>query len=714
MNSSSHFFDIAHPFVWTSGADRTEVLSNVNEPIWHRFLEEAESYFEHSGGVRSASFPLNCHRGNLDEVMAACVLAYVRDDTKYWSWIADWLRGVLSHFRTVIPLWREQRYQIVMGGRPEGCPENVRQFFQALSMGKSYWVEGGFNSVLMHLLDQLEAYAPDVLSSDEKYGLLDAVSDYAERYAYHEEKNRYNNRAMWANAAILLAGIAHSDPRTSQLLRIQAARRNQELRTTYLDDGFHVEGSPDYHLMATDALLAYLLPVSHLTPDVDVFACDNGDNPFGRHPSFVQSVKAYLHTVLPGPTPWNQPRGCSVSTPVTVRPALVQAWRLSRDPGIGWLLNARMGVVDEMVNPTPLKVSNVALLGLGHYQPLMNFWLYRPVEDVHLPKSTYFNMADYGSVSSRSGWDDKASCVTTRYGYEGTGKGHRDHAHISLTVGGINVLKDPFPRFGPKGLETAMYHNTVVLDESEPAAVVGLVQDEFRGDGIDAFMIVNSGGHEPERLFLGDPCEETNCWYTNHPQKPDFKFQRVVIHLYNKGLILVDAIQCTTSRCIDWFFHSDLMTVAYDNNAAVRTSTYQSRQRAVPISPTPIDMSFRGETEKAIAGQWLRHEMQEPSLKPHWQGLCLDAPLVLDRGHYCHKENRSIGGGSYVGENDYYLRARVKATQAQVVWAVTWGASPVSISADKYGDVIDLKVSSEQQRCVFSIDFRKGSIVKKH
>ena len=71
--------------------------------------------------------------------------------------------------------------------------------------------------------------------------------------------------------------------------------------------------------------------------------------------------------------------------PVQIRPAMVYAWKLTRDPEIGWFLQKYMEV-EATGNPTPLRVTKAALLGLGHYQPLLNFWLYRPVDKPNQPR----------------------------------------------------------------------------------------------------------------------------------------------------------------------------------------------------------------------------------------------------------------------------------------------------------------------------------------
>lgn len=704
------FAQLKHPFVWTAEEDRDAVLANVNEPIWHRFIEEAERHFAEKGSLAPAGFPVFCHRGDLDEVMAACVLATVRNDPKLWHWIGDWLREALAYYRLKAAQWAENRYAVMRGERPEGCPGNTRQFFDGFTDGGPYWVEGGLMSVMFHLLDQLEAYAPNELNGMEKLGLLAAIGNYADRFAFHEERLKYNNRGMWANAAVLLSSVAKLDTRSGALLRMQAARRNEEFRTTFLDDGFHVEGAPDYHLMAVDSLLAYLLTASNLDNPGDVYAGRSAEGGLDAYPDFVELVRAYLKTVIPGPVLWNQPRGCSVSTPVTVRPALVQAWRLSQDPELGWLLKERMGEVDPSGLKTPLTVTNTALLGLGHYQPLINFWLFRPVDECHPPKAIYHNMPGYGTVFSRSSWGEDASCVSVRYGYEGTGKGHRDHAHIAVSASGEHLLKDPFPRFGPKGLDTAMYHNTVVIDNNEPSAVVGRVLSETQMDQGSAVLIENDGGSEPDRLFLGDPCEETNYWFTNRPQPAGFQFLRAVIHLHAGCVVMVDQVRSEAEKHMDWFFHSDLPSEGYDPTASERTESYQCRQRYVVAAGAKIEMSFRGDACDLDVGEAQCFAMTNSPLQPKLSCLCADAPLKFERGHHTHMKKASLGGGTYEGESDYYVRARASAPQARVCWALTWGKEEPAIDARETEEGYTLDIQIHDVRWLARIDFNTKQV----
>ncbi|GEM_PF-2153623 len=709
MNSSL-FSRQLHPFVWTTPADRADVLANVNDPIWHRFLEEAEQHFATRGELRPATFPVFCHSGDLDEVMAVSVLAYVRDERRYWRWIADWLRGLLAYYHQAEPLWRENRARI-MRGEPTtlaAAIPNPRQYFEGFTEMGRYWVEAGLSSAVLHLLDLLEAYAPTELNDAEKAGLLEVIGNFADRYAFHEEAFKYNNRGMWANAGVLLAGVARANPKTGALLRLQSARRNEEFRSTFLDDGFHVEGAPDYHLMAADGLLAYLLTASHLEPSQDLFAGADGAGPFQRYPSFVGIVRAYLRTVLPGPVLMNNPRGCSVSSPVTVRPALVQAWRLTRDPEIGWFLRQRMGEVFDAYQ-TPLQVTKTALLGLGHYQPLLNFWLHRPVDEVRPPTRRCDVFPEHGGVFSRSGWGPEASCVTARYGYEGTGKGHRDHAHVSVIAGGVGILKDPFPRFGPDGLESSVFHNTVTLDNAEPAAVIGSLQGSASKPGLDAFLVSNSGGALPDRIFLHDPREETHYWFTNDPEPADFGFQRALLHLHDRCVVMVDRVVADRPRRIDWFFHSALCPQNYDASDAGRSDAYQLRRRNVATPPAVLTLMLRGPVRRVAREACLVIPLGNGAPGAALRLISLETPLDIETGHSAEGTGNV---GAFKGEIDYFVRARTEAREAFAVWVVTWGDTPSDVMAERDDrGAVHLTVNGGPAAPVsLQVDFNAGTL----
>ncbi len=671
MPPIADFAALTHPFVWTTREERAAVLHNIDDPLWHRFLSEAELHFVKIGGLRPPVFPVWCHDGDLDEVMAAVVLAYVRDESRLWRWIADWLRGVIAYHRAHAERWDANLARIAVGDLP--APGNPRQFFEGFVKGGAYWVEGGFMTVILHLLDLLEAHAPEALSATEKNGLRAALAGYARRYAFHEEALKYSNRGMWANAGVLCAALAHQDPGARRLLLHQAARRHDELRTTFLDDGSHGEGAPDYHLMALDALLAYALPVAQLTGHDAAFAARAGDEPFGKSPAWTDAVRAYLRTVHPGPVLMNHPRGCSISTPVTLRPALLQAYRLTGDPEIGWFISNRIAHVADS-SSSPLRVTPAAVLGLGQYQPLINFWLYRRVETPRPPKRRLDILPDHGGLFSRSGWSEDASILTARFGYEGTGKGHRDHGHVTVSAGGQVILADPFPRYGPPGLESSMFHNTVTLDRKEPAAVIGRLASQCIRERGDAFLLLNSGGALPSRDHLHDPREESNSWFTNHPAPPDFDFFRSLFHLHGRAVIGLDQVSrpapSTGTPLIDWFFHTPLSIAAYTGNGPLREENYLMRRRNV--------ISADGEIVVAVQGEAMRVEAGHKSVvrlegKDGGAFLCiapLDTSLVLEFGRRTYSGPGLSPGAS--AEAVDFIRLRASTTSARIAWLLGW------------------------------------------
>lgn len=697
VNTTPRFFQISHPFVWTTPAEKGDVLDNVNDPIWGRFLEEAEKHFEEKGGLAPAKFPVFCHDGDLDEVMAAAVLAYARADKKIWEEIAGWLRSALAYSEKMLPIWRENRVRIFCGEIPEGG--SAGQFFEGFTKGRHYWVEAGLMSVFLHLLDLLEAEAPQALRQEEKLGICAALADFADRFAFHEEALKYSNRGMWANAGLMIAGLAHANPDTARLLLHRAAGRNEEYRSTFFDDGMHGEGAPDYHLMSVDGLLCYALTASHVWPDRDFFASTKtGESPFAGYPAIFDLVRAYLRTVIPGKIPWNNPRGCSVSIPVPLRPSLVYAYGQTRDPEIGWFIRQRAADVQEDL-PTPLRVTRAALLGLGHYQPLMNFWLYRPISDARPPRRNLHILPGHGAIFSRSGWDAQASFVTARFGYEGTGKGHRDHAHVAVSIGGREILSDPFPRFGPRDLDTSLFHNTVTPNNTEPLPVIGVVKSQLSMDGADAFLIANSGGELPRRIYLHDPRDETRYWFTNEPVAPSFDFHRAVLHVHGSFVVIVDRVDLkSSSGHSDWFFHTPLLPDRYKADASARTEEYHLQQRNV-VSPARVtELTLRGAGETCRPGEWLEVTLGNEaglSLMP------LNAPLRLEYGHHAARIPQSTQTNVESDVVDYFLRCRIESSVATAVWLLHWEKPKPSVRITSVGD----QVTVDLGRLSLEVDF---------
>jgi len=703
------FFRTEHPFAWTTHRDRGEVMANVEEPVWHRFLEEADAHFSSQGELTARHFPLFCHDGDLDEVMAAALIAYVRGDLKLFSWIAGWLRELIAYFDGRHAMWAENLRRIMRGDPP--VPGNPRQFFEGFTKGNHYWVESGLMSTVLHLFDLLEAYVPDILSTKDKGKLCVALADFADRFAFHEEALKYSNRGMWANGALLVSAIVHPDPDTARILVHRAEQRNQEYRSTFFDDGMHAEGAPDYHLMAVDALHCFALTAGNIWKGKDYFAAGlDGDSPFGVYPGIPDTVRAYLRTVIPGPVLWNDPRGCSVSIPIPLRPALISAYARTRDPEIGWFIQQRLGDIEELASP--LRVTRSSLLGLGHYQPLLNFWLFRPVEKAASPATTFNALPDHGALFSRSGWDRDASFVTARFGFQGTGKGHNDHGHVAVVAGGRTLLSDPFPRFGPGGLETSLFHNTVTLDNAEPVPVLGQLKSVCHLPGADAFLILNSGGRLPRRAYLHDPREEANYWFTMQPREADFEFQRAILHIHRRGVVGVDSIVTRETgksvRRVDAFFHTPLCPAGYSREAEARGESYRLQQRTVAGAPDPLQIQLRGGIDRVEAGTWLKKHLASGAAT--FRILSLDAPLELSTGHHAMRVPQSCQAISEAEEMDYFLRSRVEAPRARILWALDWGGDSPEITYRETASALQVRVGSASSGLDMVIDFENAGL----
>lgn len=668
-----------HPFVWTAPEDRPTVLANVNEPVWGRFLEEVEKHFSETRELRPPDFPIFCHDGDLDEVMAVSVLAYVRNDARYWRWIASWLRSLSTYFQKVSPGWHENLNRMLTADFPG--TGNPRQFFEGFTKGGMYWVEAGLMSAVLHLLDLIEAYAPDALSEVEKTDLSTALADFAVRYAFHEEALKYSNRGVWGNAGMLISALAHPVPDAARLLLFQAEERNIQLRSTFMDDACHLEGAPDYHLMTVDALLCFALTAARFNPAKDYFGAttrDESRSPYLGYPGVIDLVRGYLRTTFPGPTPMQNNRGISVYKPVPLRPSLIHAYGLTKDPEIGWFIQQQLE--QRLDDPhTPLKVTPMALLGLGDYQPLMNFWLYRPLSEVRQPSKKCDLLPDHGTLVSRSSWNTNASCVAARFGYEGTAKCHRDHGHVTLTVAGRQILSDPFPRQGPKGNQTSLFHNTITIDNAEPSPVIGRLADVQTKSRHDSFLILNSGGTLPNRVLLHDPRQESNFWFTNQPRNPGFEFKRAVLHVHDRCLLLVDRVRCAKedrpATHVDWFFHTPLIPEGYQASAPSRSETYKLQQRTVLEKTSQLDLAVRGHARQIETGIGLDLPLTQGAVPVLFRAVPLNAPLLLELGHHETARERSSDGLSFEGEIDYFLRYRSEALENIVAWMAVWDNS---------------------------------------
>ncbi|SDT92967.1 Heparinase II/III-like protein [Verrucomicrobium sp. GAS474] len=681
--SVSRFSQMRHPFVSTTPGQRPEVLRNVDDPLWNRFLGEAERHFAEVGGLRPPVFPMLCHDGDLDEVMATVVLAYVREDRALWHRVGDWLRALLAHYRTVAPQWKANLEMIPRGIKPPTAnQDNLAQFFDSFTRGCNYFTEGGLMIAFLHLYDMLEAHAPDELAAAEKALLEDLLADYAVRYAFNEEALKYSNRGLWANNGVLASALATRDPERAKLLLEQSWRRYREYRSTFFDDGSQHEGSMGYQVMSVEGIFYYALTASQVFPDRDLYGATEPDEQaslYLGYPGYVDLARAYYRTAIPGPYERNIPRGSSESVPLDLSSCFLHAYALSGDPELGWFIRRRAGEVNRRCL-TPMKVTPAMVLGLGLYEPLKSFWVYRPVTEAKVPRRRLDVMADYGAVFSRSGWDAAASCVTARFGYAGTGKGHNDHGHVTLSVAGVDVLVDPFPRIGPKGHDSSLFHNTVALDNAEADPVVGTLHARNEAEGADAFLVFNSGGVLPKRIFLHDPREDANRWFLNQPVTPGHLHRRAVVHAYGHALVLADLVERPASSSahprIDWFFHSALAPADYVEGAPLDREAYAVRRKNIVDPGAPLEVATQGK-RTAPVGAWTRIEWSKGAARAVLHLQPLDAPLELSFGH--HRIAGTPGWDQTLkdGEENWFLRARQAgpALRGRVVWAWSWGTA---------------------------------------
>ncbi|WP_185693407.1 heparinase II/III family protein [Puniceicoccus vermicola] len=664
------FSRLPHPFVSSTASQRDEILENVNDPLWQRFLLEAESHFQKAGSIgQPKAGQLFCHDGKLDEVMAMAVLAYVRDDTGYWHQVGDWLRSLLKIYESLKDEWEIRYRQLTIGRIPESAMSNPRQFIDTFT--PAYWLEGGFMIMVLDLYDMLEAYKPNELTNDEKHHLEELLISFASRYIYHEESNKFSNRGLWANNGILAAALVHPNPKTADILLEQSWERYQIFRSTFFDDCLHGEGSTSYHVMSVEGVFYYALTASTVFKDRDCYEGRKPENPELqnlRYPDYVSIARAYYQTAIPGPTPMSSPRGAAFFKPVSINPAFLHAYSMSKCPELGWMIRQRASSINSKM-PTPLKVSNYDILGLGLYEPLKSFWVYRPIEEVRPPRRRFHVFPDHGEVFSRSSWKPDATCVTARFGYEGSGKGHRDHGHVTLYHSGLKVLADPFPEGEIDGHDSSLFHNTVTLDNMEPRAVIGSISTPQSLFDADSFMILNRGGFIPPRNYLHDLREDANSWFCNQPHEPNHEYKRAVLHIHDQAVLIFDSVSRETSETqsphIDWFFHSEFSPTLGTPDSVVQTEIYrlqkkkiidseQNLQRKFKISEKPVE---RG-TSKEI--QW-KNSHHQATLRIYPQSRALQ--LSTSHDSLERKEWGKVRTEAYSS-----LRARQNGLNGSVLW----------------------------------------------
>ena len=684
------FETLRHPFVFSSAPSRAEILRNAERPEWRRFLEEAAGYFRHRDPA-PPTFPAFCDDGGLDEIMAASVLAYVTRERIYFDHLAVWLRGMIALFSAVREKWEDNLRRIVRGQRPitekPFFTENPRQFFEGFS-GSYYFTEAGLMACAIHLLDMVEAYAPGLLSSVEKRQTLAALAHFADRYAFHEEALKYSNRGIWANAGVLISALCQQDPVAAALLLQQARGRNHQLRSTFFDDGGYAEGAWAYHAMAMDGLICYaLIAEGAFGQSLAAGTSAAPDDVYAGYPALETLVRTYVSSVIPGPLPRENPRGhgCHYShQPVWLRPSLLYAYARGRDAQIGWLIErlrpstrayhpshhaavrSAAGELRPASRPTPLPVTPTAILGLGSFIPLLNFWLDLPVTNAApLPRGLSI-WPDFGGVISRGDCQrDDRSTAWAHYGFLGTGKGHRDTLHVGLAVGEREILADPFPRNGPAGHISSLMHNTVIMDRSDPPTTIGQLLEHVSGSHADAWIMQNAGGQPPRRAFMSDPRAESRYYFDVDPcPSPGFWHRRAVLHFHDRALIVLDLVRADNGygHVFDTMFHTltPALNIPPDDGGA--EETYHWR---------PF---VRGEPARAVA---LR--MHPLALPPGDSAILAfdgEPPFRLLAWSFGQSPTLAWATHSFPagGPNVFGLRFRRVAAEFHAAYALTWDA----------------------------------------
>ncbi len=662
------FDKLPHPFVASLASERDVILANAARPEWRLFLEEAARFFANRE-PSPPQFPAFPDDGGYDEVMAASVLAYVTKERKYQKFVAQWLRGLIEYFGKMRDIWENNLQSITHGLPPKVDPPysgNPRQFFQGFT-GNYYFTEGGLMFCVLHLLDMLEAHAPELLCESEKAQVQAALAHFAQRYAFHEEAVKYSNRGMWSNLGLLVAALCHEDEQAAAVLLQQARQRYHELRSTFLDDGSFAEGSWGYHLYATDAIICYNLLVEHAFGQSLLAGCPPSANDvYAGYPSMQKVLRAHTESVIAGETAWENPRGSGslhCHLPVPLHPSLLYAYKINRDPHTGWIIERLRGQCRH-THVSSLRVTPLAILDLGSHTPLLNFWLDRPIDNAAALPAGMMCFPDFGGIISRGDAVRQARSTTwCHYGFLGTGKGHRDMLHVALSINGSEILADPFPRTGPPGYNSAMMHNTVVMDRADPPVTVGRLLTSLTNKQADAWLMENTGGRQPQRAFMHDPRAESRYWFDVDPvDRAGFKHQRAIIHFWDKALVIVDGVVADDGRShrFDTTFHTlspaDEMPQLRGNEAYIFHQRSFIRGKPVEKCTIPTDPINAAAAEPVV----LHYGGTHPFKLLAWT-FGLSKQLWASRLSY-------PSGGPDV----FAVRFAVETLRFQTVYAIVW------------------------------------------
>lgn len=682
IRRNSLFSKMRHPCVLSLPTERETILANASDPLWKQFIQEAQAHFDSGQDVPVPQFPLFCHNGDLDAIMATSVLAYVTGEQRYYQSIATWLRGVITYFFEKRPEWEAHLNMLTAGKLASDIDPkqqgNPRQFFEGFGLPGLYWVEGGVSICILHLYDLIEAYAPDLLTESEKLNIENALTHFATRFAFHEEALKYNNRAAWANVAVLIAGLTHQHPHGATVLLERARRRNQELRATFFDDGSYIEGSHAYHYLAADALALFALLHNHAFPNKNVFESFSGTDLQDRYPSIEKIMEAHTSVAIPGDPPKEHPRGVGAHfshLPLLIRASMLLAYNQHQNPQIGWLISRSRGTI-KPPSQSPMKLTNHTILSLGNYVPLETFWLERLPYQVQLPQASLTVLPEFGGFYSRSGGEDSAnSFVWAHYGFHGTGKGQRDCCHVGLSVGGHELVADPFPREGPPCRDSSFCHNTITAGRKETPITIGKLLVHKSQPDLDTCLMINHGGLPPQRLYLEDPREESTYVFDITPTNaPPYTLRRAVIHWHRQALILLDdiALSDNSSSPLDWFFYTNGKPEDYDPSAPAcqEDYTYRSIIRGTAEKTFPISCSKHEVTLKQNQSHTIHYGKMTDRLT--LTAFSLTGSVLFNHGHMHHNGYRSADGRLIEERNAWFTRIRSQERSSRMLWIWTW------------------------------------------
>jgi hypothetical protein len=170
-----------------------------------------------------------------------------------------------------------------------------------------------------------------------------------------------------------------------------------------------------------------------------------------------------------------------------------------------------------------------------------------------------------GQLISRDGWGAAAQWSFFDFGPAGAGHHHADHGHLSVQIGGRDLLVDS-GRFAYQGrLAQAFHrpyavqtraHNTILIDGAGQRPV----PREVRKPAVEG------------RDFVVDPAFDfaRAAWSNYDGVRGSVTHRRSLLYLRGRGWVVVDRIRSDRPRTIEvlWHFHPDC-TTAVDGTTAI-------------------------------------------------------------------------------------------------------------------------------------------------